>query len=354
MDKIDFKQIGTVISATFSKYNFQVAPAKIAGSAGKVQKDTREYRLMLINKQRDTTKDLIASFKTLLPSVIPGATNITFNTISPNSSKFPSYSFIYQNYKFDVVISKGANKGENFESQVVADLSRFFQLPSKRDPRYLQLIDSMNKSNAEFSTREIAKVEQRKGSTKKEGVPIEQLGAIIGDIVLTDTSGSKWYISLKDVNGDTFSSYSGAASLFDRQGNLQANSEGADFLRAFGVDLNLVQKGFDERNKVMIVRKNIPVVRSESSKIKPIFERAWGVNYFYVRRTATGWKVFWLDRNKLNSLAGNIRVTNIKYPGITSKQLSIFCESETQKYLIEIRNSSGGEYPNDIKFKVRT
>jgi light-regulated signal transduction histidine kinase (bacteriophytochrome) len=76
------------------------------------------------------------------------------------------------------------------------------------------------------------------------------------------------------------------------------------------------------------------------------------MNYFYVRKQLDGWKVFWLDRNKLNNLASSVRVTGVKYPNKNSKQISIYAESNGQKYLIEIRNSKSGEYPNDIKFKV--
>ena len=83
-----------------------------------------------------------------------------------------------------------------------------------------------------------------------------------------------------------------------------------------------------------------------------MFERAWGMNYFYVRRQLVGWKVFWLDRKKLDSLTSGIRITSIKYPNKKSKQISIFAETRVQKYLVEIRNSKAGEYPNDIKIKV--
>ena len=170
--------------------------------------------------------------------------------------------------------------------------------------------------------------------------------------MLTDTTGHDWFISLKDVNGNTFSSYSGAATIFDKDGKLQPNSPGADFLRAFGVDLNLVQAGFDQRRGGSEIREKYKVTPPNKSELKKIFERAWGMNYFYVRRQSAGWKVFWLDNKKLDSLTNEIKVTSIKYPSKTSKQISIFAETRIQKYLIEIRNSKAGEYPNDIKIKV--
>lgn len=70
----------------------------------------------------------------------------------------------------------------------------------------------MNEAHTPFANSEIVSVKQRTGPTRKEGIPIEKLGAIIGDIELKDSNDEKWYISLKDVKGNTFSAYSGAAS----------------------------------------------------------------------------------------------------------------------------------------------
>lgn len=346
----DFKAIGGWLSSIVSQYNYQVAPAAPAGKPGKVEKNAREYRLQLINKSNDTSERLERELPGLIREKAE-ATNIQFNNISPNSSKFASVSFTYSGKKFDIIIARGANRGENFETQTVGNLAAAFKL-NKRDATYQRLIDQLNDANKEFASVEIVNVQQRTGSTKKEGVPIEQLGAIIGDIVMTDASGKKWFISLKDVNGNTFSSYSGAASLFNSSGQLQPNSAGAEFLKAFGVDLNLVQQGFDQRNNKQMLRNKIPVVRADPSKIKAIFERAWGMNYFYVRRQSSGWKVFWLDRAKLNKLTMGIQVDEIRYPSAKSKQITILCSNSEQKYLIELRNSKAGEYPNDTKIKV--
>lgn len=348
----DYKKLGEWLNTVLAKYNYQVAPLAPAGKPGKVVRSQREYRLQLINKSNDTSDQLIKELERILKNTSNDVKNIKFNQISPNSSKFPSYSFDFSGQVIDLVIGRGANKGENFETQTVGNLASAFKT-SKKDPSFAKLIDQLNEENKEFASREIKEVKQRTGSTKKEGVPIEKLGAIIGDIVLTDTTGHQWFISLKDVNGSTFSSYSGAASLFNAAGDLQPNSAGAEFLNAFGVDLNEVQAGFDLRNNKKTPRKHIPVKKPDQSKIKAIFERAWGMNYFYVRKTSSGWKVFWLDRNYLNKLTSNMRITEIRYPNAKSKQISIMCQNSEQSYLIELRNSKAGEYPNDTKFKVR-
>lgn len=352
MQSSDFKSFGEWLNKVLEPYNYQVAPTIPAGKPGKNVKSMREYRLQLINKHSDTSQKLIDEFDKILKDKTNNFTSVEFNQVSPNSSKFPSYSFYNGNQKIDLVIARGANRGENFETMTIANLAKVFSLRNG-DDKYADLISKLNSENEQFASVEIKNVKQRTGSTKKEGIAIERLGAIIGDIVLLDSTGKDWYISLKDINGNTFSSYSGASSLFDSQGTLQPNSAGADFLQAFGVDLNLVQKGFDERNKKPHLRQPIATQKANTTKIKAIFERAWGMNYFYVRRTSTSWKVFWLDREKLNRLTSNIKVTDIKYPSKSSKQITIICKNNEEEYLIELRNSKAGEYPNDIKIKTK-
>lgn len=345
-----YAKIGTALNAIGKDVNYQVAPAMIKGKPGKNVKAMREYRMQLVDKKNDTSQSLISHLKSELGSS-DSVSRLQFNPVSPNSSKFPSYSFEVEGKMIDVVIARGANKGENFEVQTVKNLGDYFH--TRNDKDFARLVQQMNEANPEFASVEITKVKQRTGSTKKEGVAIEKLGAIIGDIVLTDSTGHEWFISLKDVNGNTFSSYSGASSLFDvSSGALMFNSEGAKFLKSFGVDLNKVQEGFDERRGYKGFRTKFPTPKANQAELKKIFERAWGMNYFYVRRQPSGWKVFWLDRKKLDSLTNAIKVTSIKYPNKGSKQISIFAEANGQKYLIEIRNSKAGEYPNDIKFKV--
>lgn len=351
MNTDDYKKIGTWLNDVLKEYNYQVAAAAPAGKPGKVVKSVREYRLQLINKNNDTSDSLIKSLEKILRTASSDIKNIKYNPISPNSSKFPSYSFDFDGQGFDLVVGRGANKGENFETNTVANLAAAFKT-TRRDPSFADLINKLNKANKDFAGREIKEVKQRTGSTKKEGIPIEQLGAVIGDIVMTDTTGKQWFISLKDVNGNTFSAYPGASTLFNADGEIQPFSAGGVFLRNFGVDLNKVQEGFDLRNKKKALRKIIRVDAPNTAELRKMFERAWGMNYFYVRRQTTGWKVFWLGADKLADLTRGLRVTEIKYPSLSSKQISIKVSAGSQNYLIELRNSKAGEYPNDIKFKV--
>jgi hypothetical protein len=346
-EKEIFQMIGSYLNHKCEPYNFRVAEALPLGKNAKVSTNTREFRIQLINKNSDTSDEM----KIALPKILQQnelVKNVKFYQLSKNSSKYSSVSFTFNDKNFDVIISKGANKGETFEQNTVKQLQSALHVSSDS---YAELLKLLIKANSEFSKNELVSVEQRTGSTKKENVPIEKLGSVIGDIVIKDSLNKDWFISLKDINGDTFSSYSGAASLFDSQGGVQPNSEGAKFLWSFSVDLNQVQSGFDIRNKKTAFRKPIKNQFNKGNLVN-IFKRAWGMNYFYVRRISNGWKVFWLDSNKLNSLVTNIRIDDIKYPTLQSKQITISCSNQYAKYKIEVRNSKGGEYPNDIKFKI--
>lgn len=347
-----YAKMGSFLNDILKSKNYQVAPTYPKGKPGSNDKRYREYRLQLINKQNDTSASVVPHLERELRKDA-NFTGIKFNQISPNSSKFSSWSFTFDGQDFDLIIARGANRGENFETATVNNLATYFK--ARQNNELGQVIEQMNESYRPFADVEIVSVKQRTGATKKEGIPIAQLGAIIGDIVLTDNTGKSWFISLKDVNGNTFSSYSGAASLFDRHGTLQPQSAGAEFLRSFGVDLNKVQEGFDDRAGITKPRPKIKVERSSSQKLEKIFNRAWGMNYFYVRRMPGKWKVFWLDKNKLDKLSRNIRIDEIRYPnniGRGSKQITIKCSNAYESYIVELRNSSAGEYPNDIKFKV--
>lgn len=348
-DKKLLENVSTYLNDVCKSFNFKVADTMPTGKPAKVTPNTREFRIQLINKNNDTSSHMKKELPQLLASN-KDISNIKFHELSENSSKYSSVSFTISGQRIDVVIAKGANKGETFEVNTVKQLHRAFHTNSNDE--YADLIKHMIQQNPAFAKNEITSVKQRTGSTKKENVPIEQLGAIIGDIVLKDSSGKDWFISLKDVNGDTFSSYSGAASLFNNDGDLQENSEGSKFVASFGADLNEIQAGFDLRNKKKKLRKPYKATKADSAKIAEIFKRAWGMNYFYVRKQRTGWKVFWLDSAKLNKLVSGIKVSDIKYPTAQSKQITISCYNSYAKYKIEIRNSKGGEYPNDIKFKI--
>lgn len=348
---MDYRAIGAMLDGALSTYNFQVSPKAPAGRPGKNDKSLREYRLQLINKQNDTSENLKKVITNVISAVFQDAQNVKLNPLSVNSSKFSSCSFTTNGVKVDAIIAKGANKGENFEVATTKDLASAFNARGT-NAKIEELITQLGLANKEFADVEISQVKQRVGSTRKTGVPVEKMGEIIGDIILTDQNRKNWFVSLKDVNGITFSAYPGAATLI-KDHVVQPKSDAAKFLEAFGVDLAAVQIGYNERRGINSGSYRPKPPRPNTAKLKSIFEHAWGMNYFYVRRKSVGWEVFWIDRRKLDKLTSNIRVESITYPSKKTKSIVILCSNQEKRYRVEMRNSKGDEYPNDIKFQVR-
>lgn len=346
-------KISNYLDNISEKYNFRVSrSSKLGKPASSKKLNSREFRMQLIDKDNDTSNKykeyLIESIRKL-----NGSENIEYNELSPNSSMFSSISFDYENINFDIVIARGANKGHMFEVRVLNGLIDYFKTLDENH-EYEILVEKLCRANKKLSKNEVVLIENRVGSVFKKNIEIDKLGEIIGDIVLTDIKNTKWYLSLKNVNGITFSSYSGAR-IFNSDGKINYKSDGIKFLLSFGVDINLIQDGFDERNNIQRKNRKKYLIREPNKdKIREIFRRSWGMNYFYVKKTndVNHWKVFWIDEKILENLSSNILVKKIKYPNLNSKQVSIFCQNNFASYLIELRNSHGGEYPDDIKFKI--
>lgn len=351
MTKQNLLDFAEKINQKLNEYNYQINPKYFPnGKPGKINKNDREYRLQLKDSQQlnNDVTNIIWEFL-----VNYSANDITHNTVSPNSSKFSSISAVVANTPVDIVLSTGFNKGEKFEIATLNGLQRVVankDLLADKQDRYVDLLDKLQDAHPDFFASNIHDVQPRKGSTRKSGKDKTDLGHVIGDVILYD-SLKTWPVSIKASNGDTFSSYPGAASLFMTDGKINTKSPLISVLGSFGVDFEQLQTCYDKRNGFSNPSPNLPT--SYTYDISSFFEQAWGVDYFYARGTTKGWQVFWLDQPKLHQLSTNIQVTEIRYPSDKSKQLSIFCENGYKKYLIEVRNSAGGEYPNDMKVKVK-
>src|SRR6056300_1696655 len=120
-----FAKMGEYLTDELKSKNYEVAPRLPKGKPGSNDKTFREYRLQLINKSNDTSAQAIAHLRTIL-TADRDFEQVKFNDISPNSSKFPSFSFVFDKQKFDVIIARGANNGEKFELKTVKNLDQFF------------------------------------------------------------------------------------------------------------------------------------------------------------------------------------------------------------------------------------
>lgn len=319
----------------------------------------------------DSAKD---RFKQALMTELDAIDNFTapeYWERSNNSGKYSSVSTDYRMMSIDIVIARGANKGEDFESEVINDFQRLAALPVGNsiyaNNKYVELLRKLEKAHPDFKANEFRTVSKGfKGKdTFRRGKSPKEIGMIVGDMVITDTAGNRWSISLKNETGFTIANMGISPSndqFFDARGELLFNSYGATILKAFGVDMNRVQAGFDVKaNKAAsltsdIYTSNKTSISKEASKhpLKKIFEEAWGSDYFYVRKATNEWKVMWIDKVVLEKLTGNLRINHdmIRYPGKERKQVTIYAENSHIKYVIEIRNTSGGLYPKQCNFRA--
>lgn len=242
-----------------------------------------------------------------------------------------------------------SNRGLGFEKAVVAGIVAAHANPDSMAVEVADLIHNLKRSHSGFSWETVhgttAGKVKRKGSNS-----LEDIGRGVADIVLHNSRD--WGVSIKDVDGGHFNQF-GIANLFDKTGTLNTRSKGVSYLNAFGVDLNRVQAGYDVRNNIDIARPQHYVPSPNSTIIRNILQRAWGVNYFYARKQHLGWLTFWLDRDKLERMTSNLVVEEIGYPTEKSKSITIKIGNQHQKYLLEVRHAHKGEYPTEIKCKLR-
>ncbi len=278
-----------------------------------------------------------------------GASNITYQANLKPVSKFPGYSFSLHESLHSVVFCD-YSRGEWFERGLYGALSASFR--GNPCGEFNDLVASWEAANPAFKWESIKSFSKGKSNGRKGTLTYEQIGQVLSDYTLH--GDRNWGVSLKENTGKTFSSHYGASSLFDEDGTLNPNSKGAAFLISFGVDLNRVQAGFDLRNGITTRRSLIKTPSTtDSAIIKPILKRAWGVNYFYTRKKPFGWNTFWVDEEKQEELSSGVIVHGVRYPDEDNKSILIEAGNQKKRYVIEMRNSAKGEYPNDIKFKVK-
>jgi hypothetical protein len=130
LNTTDYQAITKLLNKELNKYNYEVN-SNVAGSKGSKDKNTREFRIRPINKERDTSTQVLDGLKKLIPKIkyknlVPE--NVKYNAVSPNSSTFPSYSFVLGDEVMDIVVTKKTkgSGGFMFEDQIASDLNLYF------------------------------------------------------------------------------------------------------------------------------------------------------------------------------------------------------------------------------------
>ena len=174
----------------------------------------------------------------------------------------------------------------------------------------------------------------------------EHTGKIIGDVIIKLKRGGERYISIKDIDGTTVAKF-GVSRAFSDDLKVNVNShEWKEWLAPFGLEKEKIEQGLT----AYVEDADVPwpdVVQLDN-KIKPgsplfsIFEKLWGSDYIYLKKKAGGFFAMVVDKESIDSvILKNLRITEIRYPSKARKQITISAESDSMKFRIEIRNTSG-------------
>lgn len=293
-------------------------------------------------------KDLLNKIHAIIKSKAKdlGISDIQINSVSRNSSKFSSVSFKIGDIMYDVVVAAGANRGERFEKELLLKLDNLVAGHDSTEEAEAALA-ALGEVDPSIKLSNIVSVTPRAGATQRSrAVTAEHTGKIIGDVIIKLKRGGERYISIKDIDGTTVAKF-GVSRAFSDDLKVNANSyEWKEWLEPFGLEKEKIEQGLT----AYVEDADVPwpdVVQLDN-KIKPgsqvfsIFEKLWGSDYIYLKKKAGGFFAMIVDKESIDSvILKNLRITEIRYPSKARKQITISAESDSMKFRIEIRNTSG-------------
>lgn len=270
-----------------------------------------------------------------------------------------------------IVLASGGNKGHNFEKEVKESIR------NKKGPIWDALMCYL------LQTGKIKKLEDIKDfpfvtkSTKVKrpfASSITNIGPQVADLTILLKNGPPIYVSLKGEKGDTFSNNGYKNSFQLRKEKTEEGKEMIEvevverqeteidkFLNALGVDKQKIATGLKAAGNSMLQNGlNYPYqqeVQSISSGEKAMnyIASQLGYGYIYFRRNQSGGFTI-KDLNSeqdTKNLTGNFEGGTINYPYYVdekdnSRQCSVFVDTDTAKFKVEIRTSKTVTSPYEI------
>ena len=343
------------------------ANPKVRGGSGK----GGSIRLQPIKKVEDKeqfTRDFLDTLNEI-NLVIIGDPILPGDPDSP-SGKYPSYRVKTNNSNKEFIITLGggsfSNVGMEYERNLLAELESYFDARDEgaEMPPFLNKLE--HALDVEFKgldknqtfNRQVKRPLTSKGPLDK--------GDEISDITLIDTSGKKYYISLKNICGKTVSN-AGASGMFkikDDQvefANKEKNNIGADLMEAGAVNIKAVIRGLEDykdkiqSNPYLIEPHNV-TDKADIDELYKFLGSAFDYGYIYVKQKDKKDNLEIADitnKDKLNDFIGDIQEVKVKYPYYLNdrksrKHISIIIITDKGNYSFDIRNASRGFLPNQI------
>lgn len=312
--------------------------------------ETQFYQIRV--KPRDKATELetiltnLEKFLTSAKAKKMGISEVQVNQNSRNSSKYSSVSFSFGGNDYDIVVAKGGNKGENFEKKLLLDMNNLAAGIDSSDEATAAFA-ALQKVDPVFKLSNIASVSPRTGTTQRSGsMSPEETGKIIADIIVKLKKGGERYISVKNKDGSTLAQFGLSKAFKDDLSVDTKSEEWKSWIEPFGLDPKKIEEGLKSaRDGTELPFPDIEKMDDKvkkTSQVYKIMQKMWGANYYYLRETKGGFKAFKVDSDFVdNELLKNLKVTEVRYPGPSRKQITMYLESDSMKYKVEFRNPRG-------------
>jgi hypothetical protein len=303
----------------------------------------------------------------LLFKDILGADEITIYgpKAGPNpSGKFDMYEF--ESDKFGsvrIILSGGGNAGEKYEQDFVSKAKSSAGEPnSTLSDDLKELYSKLNIDNTKLSGDDIefAGATDTKRSLSLEGP--KNIGSTISDMAIK-YKGETYYISLKNKAGSglysgpniPFITYDNENVVYDS--SKKGTSPSIDLLfDMFNIDSQRLADGLNNYIKQEGKSDNWTDIKIDNDKFIKLLASSIGYGYYYVRETKPGEVkvVPILSPQDAYDTIGKILKTEIKYPGPTTKIMSLKIDTDSpifgpSQYLVAIRNTQGKLLPLSLR-----
>lgn len=253
---------------------------------------------------------------------------------------------------YNVVFVAGANKGQQFESDI-ANEARRMTAGEEPGPALKSLLQALG-----LEREDIADVVQTGAANSKRPFGPEPInvGEKISDITFILQDGEEVFVSLKNELGLTFANI-GAAGAFIQQGEtvVSAPHKIDHFLEVLGVDKDLACERFtnyiggakDDRLKV----DTYPDGPASPGTVLGYLAAGYGWGYWYAQYLPSGWKVKNISSpESLKRWIGDVKNIQVAYPG-PAKDITCSITTTSGIFLVQVRNTRGGIIPNTLTIK---
>ena len=283
----------------------------------------------------------------------------------PNpSSKFDMYEFETEQFgPVRIILSGGGNAGEKYEQEFVDKAKAtagdsFENLPKDLQTLYTALgIDSEKLTAGDI---DFAGAQDTKRSLSLEGP--KDVGKTISDLTIK-YDGNEYYISLKNKSGSGLYSGKSVPFIYEKDGKViydqskKGSAPSIDFLfDMFNVDEERLADGINDFINQEGKVDNWTDVDIDAEKFKKILASSFGYGYYYVKEKGKGdvSVVPILTAQDALDAVGDIKSSQIKYPGPNTKQMSIRVLTDSSlfgpsKYEVNVRNTQGKLLPLSLR-----